>query len=255
MEGQNKSYIFGIIGGLIGGFIATIPWILVYVYCNMILSLLAIIIALGVLKGYQLLKGKVDDKLPIIIVVISCICITISTFIIIPILLMKQENIIVSMDNFKQLYDYSPFVNAIIRDYIISLIFTFLGISGVVKNVRKQIDDGVTENVKVPIINNTLNSETNEKMAKVKQVFLKLNATDKYSAVSKEQIFNYLSPMDKSMFNIVKRSGIIKKYRGNFYYSLKDEKSPFKRFLKIYFKVCLIMIIFLTLIFGLIFIL
>ena len=67
---KNESYISGIIGGLIGGLIASIPWILMYVYGNMILSLLAIVIAIGVLKGYQLFKGKVDNKLPIIIIII-----------------------------------------------------------------------------------------------------------------------------------------------------------------------------------------
>ena len=58
---ENKSYIKGILGGVIGGIIATIPWILMYVYGEMILSLLAILIAMGVLKGYQLFKGKVDN--------------------------------------------------------------------------------------------------------------------------------------------------------------------------------------------------
>ena len=72
-----------------------------YVYGNMILSLLAIIIALGVLKGYQLFKGKVDDKLPVIIIVISIICVTVSTLIIIPLLLIAKEGEVVSIDNLK----------------------------------------------------------------------------------------------------------------------------------------------------------
>ena len=37
---KGKNYVLGIIGGLIGGFIASNPWILMYVYGNMILSLL-----------------------------------------------------------------------------------------------------------------------------------------------------------------------------------------------------------------------
>ena len=48
----NKKYLPGIIGALLGGLIASIPWILMYVYGEMMLSLLAIIIALGALKGY-----------------------------------------------------------------------------------------------------------------------------------------------------------------------------------------------------------
>lgn len=88
---KEKSYLTGIIGALLGGFIATIPWVLMYVYGGMILSLLAIIIALGALKGYQLFNGKVDNKLPFIIAVISVLAVTVSTFVIIPYLLILKE--------------------------------------------------------------------------------------------------------------------------------------------------------------------
>jgi len=148
MEEKNKSYLLGIIGGLIGGFIATIPWIMMYVYGEMILSLLAIIIALGVLKGYQLFKGKVDKKLPIIIVVISVISVTVATLLIIPCLLLIKDGEAASIENLKILYEYDEFVGAIIKDYAISVVFTFLGISGVVANVKKQINEGNTENIK-----------------------------------------------------------------------------------------------------------
>ena len=148
---ENKNYITGILGGIIGGFIATIPWILMYVYGEMILSLLAILIAMGVLKGYQLFKGKVDKKLPIIIIVISIICVTISTLLIIPLLLLVKEGQSSSIENLQMLYEYEPFMTAIIKDYAISVLFTALGISGVVSNVKKQINDGETENIKATI--------------------------------------------------------------------------------------------------------
>jgi len=148
MEEKNKSYLLGIIGGLIGGFIATIPWIMMYVYGEMILSLLAIIIALGVLKGYQLFRGKIDKKLPIIIVVISVISVTVATLLIIPCLLLIKDGEAASIENLKILYEYDEFVGAIIKDYAISVVFTFLGISGVVANVKKQINEGNTKNIK-----------------------------------------------------------------------------------------------------------
>ena len=242
MKEENGSYLWGIIGGFLGGFIATIPWTLVYVYGNMILSLLAIIIALGVLKGYQFLHGKVDEKLPIIIVIISCICMTISTFIITPILLLNKENIAININSFKWLYNSSIFLSALIKDYIISLLFTFLGISGVVSNIRRQINEGGTNYIKIPIMNNNIDETIKEEMEHLKQVFLDLNATDKYSAVPKEEIL--VSFTNKSIFNRVRRMGIIKKYKGNYYYSLKDEQSPFKRFIKLYLKIMGIIILF-----------
>lgn len=159
---EKKSYLLGIIGGLIGGVITSIPWVLMYVYGNMILSLLAILIAIGVLKGYQLFKGKVDKKLPIIIVVISLLCVTVSTLLVIPMLLLEKEGLGMSIDKLSILYNNSEFVTAIMKDYAISVIFTFLGISGVISNVKKQINAGAKENIKA-----TLKEDNQEKDEKI----------------------------------------------------------------------------------------
>lgn len=148
---EKKSYVGGIIGGLIGGFIASVPWILMYVYGNMILSLLAIIIAMGVLKGYQIGKGKIDKKLPTIIIVISLLCVTVSTLLIIPLLLLGKEGLEVSFQNLETLYAYDQFMTAIMKDFAVSVIFTVLGISGVVANVKKQINEGAEGNITATI--------------------------------------------------------------------------------------------------------
>lgn len=148
---EKRGYITGILGGLIGGFIASVPWILMYVYGNMILSLLAIIIAIGVLKGYQICKGKVDNKLPVIIIVISLLCVTVSTLLIIPLLLLGKEGLEVSLQNLQTLYAYDQFMAAIMKDFAVSVIFTVLGISGVVANVKKQISEGAEGNITATI--------------------------------------------------------------------------------------------------------
>ena len=141
MEKQNNNYILGIIGALLGALIASIPWVLVYVYGNMILSLLAIIIALGAVKGYKLLKGKLDKKTPIIIIVISLLAVTLSTLVIIPALLLIKDGFELSISNMNLLYDSSEFMSALLKDYVISLIFTALGISGVIAKVKGEVED------------------------------------------------------------------------------------------------------------------
>ena len=45
------------------------------------------------------------------------------------------------MDNLEILYDSSEFTGALIKDYVISLIFTFLGISGVIAKIRGEVED------------------------------------------------------------------------------------------------------------------
>ncbi len=247
---EKKSYLLGILGGILGVFVACIPWILMYVYGEMILSALAVVIALGVLKGYQLFKGKVDKKLPVIIIVISCICVTVSTLVLIPCLLLSSENISINTANLNKLYNYDPFMTAMIKDYVISLLFTFLGIAGVVKNIKKQIEEGKTDNIKVEFNDGGNSKEAKKEYEKIKKKFLKLNAIDKYSGVEKEQI-----ECDKRYFNFLKNAGIIKKYQGKYYYSEKDEKRPFIRFIKIYIKVFILLAVIVVGMIGLILVL
>lgn len=138
---KEGSYVLGIIGAFVGGMVATVPWILMYVYGQMILSLLAIIIGLCSFYGYKLCKGKMSKKVPIIITVISLLSVSIATFVIIPLLLLEKEGFTVTMDNLEILYDSSEFTGALIKDYVISLIFTFLGISGVIAKIRGEVED------------------------------------------------------------------------------------------------------------------
>lgn len=248
-EGK-KSYITGIIGGLVGGFIATIPWVLMYVYGNMILAVLSIIIAIGVLKGYQLFKGKVNKSLPVIIVVISVLAITVSTFVIIPMLLLSQEGITANFDNLQTLYEYDEFMGALVKDYIVSLIFTALGISGVVANVKKQIDEGETKNIKAtiaddaPNTNNLINNKNQENIAMIKDAFVKLNAMDKSTAVDKEEILSQIdNPNANAIFRGLVTQQIIVKHHKKYYFSEKNEKSLGRRFIKLYAKIMLWIIV------------
>lgn len=136
MEKNNN--LFAIFGAFIGGVVATIPWVFMYVYGNMILSLLATLIAFGVLKGYKLFKGTNENILPKLIIIISLVCVTIATLIVIPLMLLAKENLNVNFENLKLLYSDGAFLGAIIKDYIISIFFTILGISGVVSSLKKK---------------------------------------------------------------------------------------------------------------------
>ncbi len=140
-EKKEKGYIIGIVGALIGGFFASLPWILMYVYGNMIFSLLALPIALGAWKGYQLFKGKQDGKLPYIVAVISVLVITLATLVIIPMLLGVKNGYEFSFDILDLLYQSSDFKTAIFKDYAISILFTFLGIGGILGQIKESVEE------------------------------------------------------------------------------------------------------------------
>lgn len=182
MEEKRNSWIIGTIGALIGALVGTIPWILMYVYGNMIWSLLAFFVAMAALKGYELLKGKVDKKLPFIIASVSIIAITVATLLVIPNLLLIKEYGTTSLANFKMLYGNSEFSASIIGDYIMSLLFTVLGISGTIAKINAQVKEGKT---KIDL-NYVAVKVSDEEKEKIRSVFVKYNALDKKSAISKE---------------------------------------------------------------------
>ncbi|MBQ2938135.1 MAG: hypothetical protein IJE05_04595 [Clostridia bacterium] len=150
---NKESYITGIIGAVIGGAIGAIPWVLAYVYGGMMLSILATLIAAGEFYGYKIAKGKMNKSLPIIIMVLAIIIVTIVTLIIIPTLLMQKEGIKVTLLNLEILYLNSEFSSAIMKDFVISVIFTILGASIVTSNVKKEVEANDGKDIKLEISN------------------------------------------------------------------------------------------------------
>lgn len=222
MDNKNGGYLLGILGGFVAGMVATIPWVLVYVYLNYILSLLAILVAVAVLKGYQFMKGKVDKKLPIIISVISVACISIATLYLIPKFLIIKEGYHMSVS---LLYNNSDFSSAIIKDYITSLLFTFLGISGVVTSVKRQVKSGKTQ-IDLKADNLEYLNQQKEYKEKIINVFKKYKATNKDTSVTKDQIFNELDFDDKQgVFNLMIRENTIVKKKSLYYYNENNTKN------------------------------
>lgn len=231
MENEVKkqgNYLTGIIGAILGGIIATIPWVLVYVYGNMMLSLLAVIIAAGEFLGYKLFKGKIDNKLPIIIMILAIIIVTIVTLLIIPAMLLGKENLAVNMQSIKNLYTYSDFSSAIIRDYLISVVFTILGASVVTSNIKKQLlDKKNPEDIKLDLSNNEAQNKLKQDAINLmKPIFEKYNAINKENTMTKEEVLAEIENQnEKAYFNYLKSLNIIQKEKGRFYYNAENEKN------------------------------
>lgn len=222
------SYLTGILGAIVGGAIATIPWVLVYIYGGMMFSILAALIAAGELYGYKIAKGKITKKLPIILMVIALIIVTVTTLVIIPTLLIAKEGIAVNLTNISRLYENGEFATAMMKDFIISVIFTILGASIVTANIKKQLENNEGQDVKLNLNNKEEKNEIKKATIELmKPIFTKYEATAPEKAMLKDEVIAEIDDKRKAKysFNYLKQLRIIKKYKGKYYYSEDDENS------------------------------
>lgn len=139
---NNNGYLLGILGAVLGGLVASLPWIIMYVYLEMMWSFMAFLIGYGAFLGYKLFKGKMDIKVPYIIGVVSIVVIIFTTLYVIPALLLIKEGVTPNFEVLKLLYSDSEFFSAIIQDLIFAVLFTVLGVSGIFKTLKEQAKNG-----------------------------------------------------------------------------------------------------------------
>ena len=77
MKKGNK--VLGIIGAFVGGIIGVIPWIVVYVYGNIMFLAFALLIAYCAFKGFTFCEGVKDKYLSVTITSISIFVVTLTT--------------------------------------------------------------------------------------------------------------------------------------------------------------------------------
>lgn len=214
------SYITGIIGAVIGGIIATIPWILVYVYGQMMFSILAALIAFGEYYGYKIARGKVNKKLPVILMVMALVIVSITTLVVIPGLLIHNEGIAVTTENIQRLYQNSEFSTAIVKDFVISFIFTILGASIVTSNVKRKLSNNEEDGKDSSKNTTQINEIQKATIELLKPIFTKYEATTQEKAMLKDEVIAEVEDKRKAKysFSYLKQLGIIKKYKGKFYY-------------------------------------
>ena len=237
MEEETKNkYFLGVLGALIGALIGAIPWILMYIFANAMYALLSMFIVVGSFYGYKLTKAKIDRKLPIILSITSFISISVTMFIIIPICLMAKEEIPVSIESLQLLYQYDEFTSAILKDYVIALLFCIIVVGSIIYNLNKQLKEGVTgKDIKIIDSEAGTANFPKEDIDKVKEIFEKNDAMSKEHTITKELIMEDLekefgAEKARQIFNYLKVQQIIKKKSNKFYFSEKAQKNAFYRY-------------------------
>ncbi len=216
------SYVTGIIGAIIGGAIGAVPWIIAYIYGNMMIALLAILIAGGAYYGYKICKGKITKKVTIIITIISIIIVALVTLLIIPVILIHTEGMNTNMATIQYLYKDEEFTSAIIRDTLIAIVFTAVGVAVVNSSIKKDLEEGVTNKEQTP---EEFAKEKQEAISKIKPIFEKYNAVSKEHTIDKIELEAELelNKIDKKLLTTLQSVEIVKKEKGKFYYNTENE--------------------------------
>lgn len=241
-EKTNNRFILGTIGALLGAIIGAIPWLLMYIFFDAILSILSVFIVIGSFYGYKITKAKIDKKLPIIIAIMSILIITLVMIVIIPTMVDKFN----LMYQFDDIEDYH---NTIRANYAISLIFGIIIISIIAVNLKKQLKDGI-EQKKIKIFSRDVSNDTytKEDIDKVKKCFQSNDAMDKKHTITKDLILEELKKdfeesKAKNIFNFLKLQQIIKSKSNKYYFSEKSQNSIWYRYVVSELKIIIIVVI------------
>ena len=216
------NYFTGIIGAIIGGAIGAVPWIIAYIYGNMMIALLAILIAGGAYYGYKICKGKITKKVTIIITIISIIIVALVSLLIIPVILIHTEGMNTNLATIQYLYQDEEFTSAIIRDTLIAIVFTAVGVAVVNSSIKKDLEEGVTNKEQTP---EEFAKEKQEAISKIKPIFEKYNAVTKEHTIDKIELEAELelNKIDKKLLTTLQSVEIVKKEKGKFYYNAENE--------------------------------
>lgn len=222
-----ENYFLGILGAILGGLIISIPLAFGYIYSEL-LFLLAITVFMAGFEfyGYKWFKGKINNKLPIILLIVTIINILVMSLILIPIVLLIKSNVPVSFVAIKNLYNNNKVSIKLIQDCLFSLVFALLGVYIVSLVIKRKILLNVS-NINLFSSDNQERQELKEKaIGALKPNFEKYDAMQKEKTITKEELLADLKGKDfNEYFNYLKQLNIIKKYKGKYYYSTNSENN------------------------------
>lgn len=149
---NKKSYVSGIIGGLIVGIISIIIVVITNIFVSKISPFLTITIPFSIFLGYELFKGVTNTKALITIMIISIVYLLITSLVIVPLVDMKQVGIALSFDNFKLVYTNPLTREAIMNNTLVSFVFNAIGdiiVFAIMKGDIKNNNSNSNNNVKI----------------------------------------------------------------------------------------------------------
>ena len=224
---RKENYFLGIIGAILGGLVVAIPLAFAYIYSKWSLLLtITVIFPIFEFYGYKWFKGKINSKLPIILLIVTVINILIMMLLVIPIALSIKANLPITILAIKSVYSNTKTALAIVQDCLTSLVISMLGVYMVSAIIKRKLLLNIF-NINLFSSDNKERIDLKEKAIEVlKPKFEKYEAIQKQKTISKEEILADLKDTHSGeYFEYLKQLNIIIKHKGKYYYSQDDEKN------------------------------
>lgn len=224
---RKENYFFGVLGAILGGLVIAIPLAFVYIYSELPLLLaITVLFPLFEFYMYKWFKGKIDTKLPIILLIVTVINILIMMLLVIPIALSIKANLPITILAIKSVYSNTKTALAIVQDCLTSLVISMLGVYMVSAIIKRKLLLNIF-NINLFSSDNKERIDLKEKAIEVlKPKFEKYEAIQKQKTISKEEILADLKDTHSGeYFEYLKQLNIIIKHKGKYYYSQDDEKN------------------------------
>lgn len=212
---EKVNYGKGALGGLLFGVIASIPWILIYVFAGYFIVFLGAFIGLGVIYGYKSFVNKIDKKIIPIVSIIIVFIVVVNAMVVIPGLLLIQNGIPFSIENLIFLYSIEGVLPEFLSDLFVSLVFAGLGALPYINSVRLQLKNKNPGEDIQPLFNS--NALLADYINKAKEYFVNKSATDSEHAIAiKDDV-----DINEMALKILKKSKVVIEVDGKYYYDLE----------------------------------
>ena len=247
------NYGKGILGGLVFGILASIPWILIYVFAGMFVAYLGALIGLGVIFGYKSFVNKIDKKMTVIVSIIILFIVIVNAMVVIPGILLVQNGIPLSFTNLILLYQIEGILPELVKDLLMSIVFAGLGAFPYISSINLQLKNK-NPNAEINPLYNSSSLMLNY-FKDIREYFESKSATDEKHAISISDDLHF----NEIAFKNLKISKSLVEVDGLYYYDLekgiKFEEDYIKLvnknnkpFSKKFFIILIILIIFIVLI-------
>lgn len=136
---EQKNYAPGALGTLLGGMVASVPWIVVQIFLERIAAILGYLIGVGAFRGYTLLGGRMGRATRWIVAAAALLSVVAAEVVIMAVLMLRND-LPVNEFTIRLLFANSEFRQAWLRELALALFMALLGVAPLFTKLKGDAD-------------------------------------------------------------------------------------------------------------------